>query len=234
MLESTWGATVSDKYSMAEVFGGANYCTACKSFHFEPIVVPEIVGCATRQPLTTGTGALLLSSLFPFVQLQPMIRYLTGDLFRIIPAGCNKPSFQFRGRMAHALFDYDNPDQVLLTGPDIVEAVDHIPEINRGSRFNDLMSVRYKQAAGEVRVKGVVSRSPARTTIDLVTELTFPPALFAERAAEIRSEVRQNLLVQSEYLADAVSNDRIALSVSLVGPGALAPMMKFAGLWVHQ
>ena len=60
ILKSTWGATVSDKYSMAEVFGGANYCMTCKSFHFEPIVVPEIVGCATRQPLTTGTGALLL------------------------------------------------------------------------------------------------------------------------------------------------------------------------------
>ena len=49
-------------------------CVACSHYHFPPSVLPEIDG--------DDIGELILSSLYPFSQVQLFLRYRTGDLLR--------------------------------------------------------------------------------------------------------------------------------------------------------
>ena len=234
VLETTWGAAVHDRYSTGEIFGGANDCSGCGGYHFDPLVVPELVTSGSRQPVEVGTGVLLLTSLFPFVQLQPMIRYSTDDLFDVRPSICPRPSFWYRGRVSHTLFDPADPDVVLLTGVDVIEAIESTPAVSRGTRFRDLVRAQYQQAGGEIRVKGIVELGRGRLDVRIVIELVFPPELYPDRAHDIRTGVEERLLHCSATLSEGAADDRITLSVSLVGPGALDPMMKFRRLWVHQ
>ena len=230
VLRDVWGATISNKYSLAEMFGGAGECLECGGFHFDPVVVPEVVDLTTKEPIDQGTGGLVLTSLYPFVQLQPMIRYWTGDLFEVGDVGCYAPTFRYRGRLNHALLDPDRPDRPLLAGVDLIEALDRHPEVNRTTRFRDLVSVRYQQAGGELKARGIVRRARGTLEIDLVVELAFEPRLYEERTGPLRDQIAEELL-RSPALADVVASGAATFDVELVRPGSLGSIDRFGDFW---
>jgi hypothetical protein len=230
VLQDVWGATISNKYSLAEVFGGASECLRCGGFHFDPFVVPEVVDLATREPIDEGTGALLLTSLYPFVQLQPMIRYWTGDLFDVRDAGCYAPTLRYRGRLNHALLDPNRADRPLLAGVDLIESLDQHPEVNRTIRFRDLVSVQYQQAGGEIKAHGIVTRARGTSEIRLIVELAFEPRLYRERTARLRERINQELM-RSPALAGAVASGEATFDVEFARPGSLGSIDRFGDFW---
>ena len=83
-MTSTWKKRVSDysgarlrkTYGLSEFCeGNAWECPDCGLLHFPPTVYVEIDGFG-------NTGELILSSLYPFSQVQLFLRYRTGDIFR--------------------------------------------------------------------------------------------------------------------------------------------------------
>jgi hypothetical protein len=172
-----------------------------------------------------------LTSLFPFVQTQPMIRYWTGDLFEELPSACAVRGYAYHGRIKHAVFDADEPGQILMTGIDVLEAVDANPEVNRTIRFRDLDSLRYPQAAGAVRVGGTLERRADATAISLNVEVTFQPTLYPERATALRREIIERIMARCSRLEAAITGGRASFDLQLVAPGRASPLERLGPLW---
>ncbi|MDP9495690.1 MAG: phenylacetate--CoA ligase [Actinomycetota bacterium] len=92
-LEQAWGGSYEacDIYGLAEVIGPgvAAECREAKGgMHvFEDHFFPEIVDPETGEPVDEGeTGELVITTLTK--EAQPVIRYRTGDITRLLPGGC--------------------------------------------------------------------------------------------------------------------------------------------------
>lgn len=92
------GAEVIERYSLSEVFGGATKHWPATSFVLDPYVIGEVVD--ERGALVTpgGIGELVLTELFPFVQMQPLIRYRTGDIVLLVNEEDDNFQFEWWGR----------------------------------------------------------------------------------------------------------------------------------------
>lgn len=92
-LEQAWGGSYEacDIYGLAEVIGPgvAAECREAKGgMHvFEDHFFPEIVDPETGEPMDEGeAGELVITTLTK--EAQPVIRYRTGDITRLLPGGC--------------------------------------------------------------------------------------------------------------------------------------------------
>lgn len=102
-VEDFFSSTVDDNYSLSEVHGFARYSAADQCYVYSPFAVAEVVDPWTCERVETGTGELLLTSLFPFTQRFPLIRYRTGDLVFTPGRVALGPLFQVRGRLNRAV-----------------------------------------------------------------------------------------------------------------------------------
>jgi hypothetical protein len=63
-----------------------------------------------------GVGELVLTELFPFVQMQPLIRYRTGDIVLLINDENDDIQFEWLGRRGNCVSAYINGVQTWLLG----------------------------------------------------------------------------------------------------------------------
>jgi hypothetical protein len=148
--EEFWGCPVIDRFGLSEVFGGATLDTACGWWHFDPVCLPEVVGARSRTPISEGVGELVLTSLYPFQQVQPMIRYLTGDLVEVTHARSSRPetlAIRPLGRIRYAVPQPEG-DDFLLYPSTILEVIDAVSDIQRLPRFRDSGQVTDPYAVG--------------------------------------------------------------------------------------
>lgn len=92
-------ASVFEHYSLAEVFGGASKAPGAGAFVSDAHVVAEVLDDDDAATPVGSIGELTLTELFPFVQVQPLIRYRTGDLVQ--RHRCDEPgrvAFRWWGR----------------------------------------------------------------------------------------------------------------------------------------
>lgn len=133
-----WNAELYSSYSLSEINGSSLMCRLHDVYHFGITSIPEVVNPKTLLPVKNGEeGILLLTSLYPFQQAQPMIRYWTGDLFTFIEDNCDcgfsGPSGIFRGRAMHCIDLGDNLSSQLskktICSADILEVLEQFPEV---------------------------------------------------------------------------------------------------------
>jgi len=140
-MEVFFGGKVKDYYSMAEVFGPAEYCNDCNAFHFSPYVIDEVLPVAgSQRPIDEGTGEMTLTPLFPFTQRFMLVRYRTGDLVSVTRVKCRRGSraYRFHGRLKCSVC-LDPVRQLYLGIADIAKALDEIPQLYRErSRARDV------------------------------------------------------------------------------------------------
>jgi len=137
-LEKQWGASVVDRYALSEVFGGATQNPTNGWYHFEPWVISEFLDIATKKPIDEGIGVIVLTSLYPFQQAQPIIRYWTGDLARVshsVPGYHGKPLMQPLGRLGGSIVS--SQGSLILLQSEIADTVDHSPYISNIPWFQD-------------------------------------------------------------------------------------------------
>ncbi len=137
-LERQWSTSIVDRYALSEVFGGATQDTTNGWYHFEPWVIAEVLDVVTQKPVEEGIGVIVLTSLFPFQQAQPIVRYWTGDLARIshsIPGYAGKPLVRPLGRLGASVLS-DQGSLVLLNS-EISETIDHSPYLSNIPWFQD-------------------------------------------------------------------------------------------------
>jgi phenylacetate-coenzyme A ligase PaaK-like adenylate-forming protein len=221
LLSSVWSAHVVDRYSLAEVFGGATRCLRCESFHFDPVVIPEVVNISSQENIREGVGALLLTTLFPFVQMQPMIRYWTGDLVEVSLDSCQPDlSVRFKGRISSTpIWERSGHSKVILCPVDIYECLDGLPDIGVSDRFIDIRAVRDHTAAGALRFRMSVDEHGGRPLLRVEIELRYSPHLYPSRCDELRRQIRANL----QRLSPSIASGEVELGLDFLPPSSLPP-----------
>lgn len=210
LISASWECPIIDRLTMAEAFGGATSCDRCGGYHYDPTVVPEIVRPSSLEPTNNGVGLVAITTLYPFVQMQPLLRYLTGDVGEIFESPCSRRSYRFLGRVEHLLVN-DSKD-VLLTGADILEALDAFPTIAR-CKNNEL---------GLPFAYGTMSHRPGGSlALELILELTFEPALFPAAVDALDANVVAALRNRSPALARALESSEVTLRVVALRPGSI-------------
>ncbi len=92
------GAMLVEKYSLSEIFGGATRTSTAPWFSLDPYVVGEVVDERGSAVEPGAVGELALTELFPFVQMQPLIRYRTGDIVMRLEDDESGLRFEWWGR----------------------------------------------------------------------------------------------------------------------------------------
>ena len=84
-----WNAEIWDTYSLTEVCGRASDCSSHHLHHFDITMIPEVIDPHTKAPLGYDKeGLLALTTLHPFQQAMPLIRYVTDDLAILTDEKC--------------------------------------------------------------------------------------------------------------------------------------------------
>ncbi|MGJ4927682.1 hypothetical protein ACQR1I_20735 [Bradyrhizobium sp. HKCCYLS2038] len=140
---SFWSATVTDRYGLSEIIGGATEDANTGWYYFDPVSIPEVLSVKTRQPLREGIGVVVLTALAPFQTAQPLIRYWTDDLAIVTHKSESFPgrlAIRPLGRLAESIPDPDS-DGWLLTPDVLFSALDERRDIGRKSLFQDTTQV---------------------------------------------------------------------------------------------
>jgi len=228
LLGRLWNARVRDQYSLTEMFGGARECGPGGPWVFDPHVVPEVVHPRTLEPVSSGLGVLLLTSLYPFVQQMPLIRYSTGDLVEIVtpaedPAGLTA---RYAGRAVRSVVDDSGPEVVplLLSGP-LYEALIDLPDIAISPRFTDLPVGAGLELTGDLHyaVDHVPATDGSPEEISLRIGLRYEPWMYPDRVAEVVDRLVEALFRRHPALARRCVERTMVLKVLPLSGEAVPP-----------
>ena len=225
-LQVSWGALVFDRFTLTEAIGGATRCLRCGKFHFDHNVYTEVVDVDTDEPVEEGVGKLLITSLHPFVQMQPLIRYFTGDLVRRTPNACGVSlTIEFLGRMKNCvrLPAELGPDRPwLLFSTTVNDVLSSMPDVRVYDLFANVR-VAKDRTVGSFPLYCVRTAvgERGRTDIDIDIELRYAPHAHRERVRELRQKITNHLMTASAALAQATADGTAALNVSFYAPEAL-------------
>lgn len=90
-------AAIVEKYSLSEIFGGATR-TSSPLYGLDPFVIGEVLD-EQGNPVVDGVpGELVLTELYPLIQMQPLVRYRTGDIVVATHVFPGQPNFSWWGR----------------------------------------------------------------------------------------------------------------------------------------
>jgi len=228
IIRESWQAETVSIYSMAEIIGKATECSMCGLLHFQPFIIAELLDPWSCQQIEEGVGILVLSSLFPFVQMQPRIRYLTEDLFERRRSDCPfSAGYRFLGRKENAGAITAGSRFVPMVLPVLLyEELDKWPDVNRfpypGSE--DLPPA-FTHATGHpifavqtIGDEGSVQES--KLTIQVKVEFRYDPRLFPERVAALSQKLYRVLHEQCASLARQLPHT-IDYSILPLSPGGL-------------
>lgn len=88
-VRQIWGAEIYNAWSMVEVCGSAVECNLHSMYHFDLTMIPEVLDPDSKEPVGYGEeGVLTLTTLYPFQQAMPLIRYWTNDLVILSNEAC--------------------------------------------------------------------------------------------------------------------------------------------------
>lgn len=136
IVNQGWNATYNSSYSCTEI-GGECLENSVRPgvYHHSANLYCEIVDVETFEPVQPGeAGLVLLTSLYPFQQVMPLIRYNTGDIAQYIASPhSNRPfveAFRPIGRIHHCL---QTGVRKFLGTRDVIEALSNFREIPQSS-----------------------------------------------------------------------------------------------------
>jgi phenylacetate-coenzyme A ligase PaaK-like adenylate-forming protein len=232
-LEETWGAPVVDRFGVSEVFGSASQCLNCGWYHFEPFVIPEVVGNNSGEVLLEGSGLLALTALFPFQQAQPLVRYLTGDLVHVTHESSCRPGTTSVKPLGRARFGVPDPnsDLWLITPASVLEAVDEISEIKRIPRFAGVDQIVDPFAIGHPKYRTHWCNGASRLEVKI--ELALSSDVTESRRAEILSDVLREVTRHNSRLQFALQEEVVSVVISScddVNPDLIAQAHS-GGVW---
>lgn len=186
-----WGAQVIDRYGLAEVYGGATEDPETGWYLFDPPCFAEVIDVFDQRRIDRGVGELVLTSLFPFQQAFPLIRYRTGDLVEVSTAlpgheGC--PAIKPLGRL----------DNACIVGRDVIpgavfyEVFDDLAEVARTDILQDSIQLTDRRMLGHPRYSVLSSDTqfPARVTIAVEFATAWARDEMARRCTALAGQIR--------------------------------------------
>lgn len=224
-LERAWGARVQDRFSLTESAAGASLCARCGCFHPDPHLIAEAVDHDGGHPVTTGVGRLVLTNLHPFAQMQPLIRYETGDLVEMRACALSpRPVFRFLGRARNAVSRVGKgPRRWLVFSAELHEVLATLPDLNLYEWFSNVRVAR-DRTVGSLPVMSLAA-APAedgRLCLRLSAELRYAPHCHPARLEELRRLILGHLAaVPGTTLAEDLSSGAVAFETCFLPPGGL-------------
>lgn len=212
-----WGCPVIDRFGLSEIFGGATEDPASGWWHFDPVCIPEVVGRRSRQTITEGIGELVLTALYPFQQVQPLVRYLTGDLVEVTHTRSARPgtlAFRPLGRARYGV-PYSEGDGFLLAPSELLEAIDDVDGVERFPRFRDSSQVSEPYEVGHPRyaTNFKVEGGKVIVTVSVQTQ--------AKNSVRMKTAIHDRLCKLSPRFNQAIASGSAELFVETAG--SLAP-----------
>lgn len=228
LLARLWRATVIDRFSMSEVFGGAVQVVPGGPFLFDTEVVAEVVDPGTLQPVESGVGALVLTSLYPFSQMMPMVRYYTGDLVEVVSGNRFEADLavRFRGRERRSIIEAGPQGTVpLLLAADLYDILEGLPDIAASPRFVGLASTAALEFVGKLHYGVEHERDAAGRVrrISLTLGLRYAPWLHPDRVTNIVTEIRTALYQRTPALSARVQEGSLDFVIEPVTAERIAP-----------
>jgi phenylacetate-CoA ligase len=173
-VRDRWDAVLGATYSMTEIVGAHSRCLDSGWYHFDIFSVAEFVHPITQRPVAPGEeGVAVLTSLYPFQQAQPMLRYWTGDVFTVREGECtcgfSGTSGFFRGRLSECI----EVSAVIpagfgpaIVGPaDVLEVLHRFPELPQFAN-NPRFSLSIDEDEHPVRIALEVEVNPGQRGLE--------------------------------------------------------------------
>ncbi len=225
LLSRLWQAAIQDNYSLTEVFGGATECGIGGPWIFDPHVVAEVVHPRTFEPVESGVGVLLLTTLYPFVQQMPLVRYCTNDLVEVVETGeqDGAPVVRYVGRVPRSVLDVSRAsvEPLLLSGP-LYEILEAYPDIAVSPRFPDLCDDASLELTGDHHFGIDHRHEDGIDRIALRLGLRYAPELFPERVAAVGAGIRAQLYQAHPELARRIGAGTAELEILMQPADAVA------------
>jgi phenylacetate-coenzyme A ligase PaaK-like adenylate-forming protein len=196
LLEQWWGAHIEVLYGFSELrMCNSRICEHCNNFHLPPTCFGEVLDPDNRSPVSESVrrGVLTVTAFYPFVQLEPRIRYYSGDLVEVADVECpfwDEPGFAILGRERYAIRLKTGE---WLTPMDCFNAIADIPDVARSdfpAAFFAGGGPRYRECASP---RFSLERDP--NGIVLNVELRYDPLVWPRRARELCEQIAETLPV---------------------------------------
>jgi phenylacetate-coenzyme A ligase PaaK-like adenylate-forming protein len=108
-IEDWWEAEVDEIYGFSELrMCNSRKCRWCSLFHFPPTCIGEVLDPDGEFSVPDGpqVGTLAVTAFYPYVQLEPRIRYCPGDVVEVAGQACplwGEPGYAVLGREQHSI-----------------------------------------------------------------------------------------------------------------------------------
>lgn len=217
-MEDFFGTSITDNFSMSEMFGGARYCDHCQGFHFEPFVAAEVLDAESGDRIDEGVGELVITPLFPFNQRFVLIRYKTSDLVKVEATDCRagKKAYKFKGRLQRSV---KIAPGIYAGEAEVAKAIDDVPGLSRPP--SDFSILKDPSAPNWPKFK--IKKPRGGDKLKLTAELTFSPE---ERPGLVKNTKKQMVKRLTEGLTPEVGSwlqtNTDALAIRLAAPGTLS------------
>lgn len=128
-----------ERYSLSEVLGGASRVASGTCLRLDGHVVGEVLDADGTPTLAGKPGELTLTELYPLVQLQPLVRYRTGDVVEAVGNGdLHVDGFRWLGRQDSCM---PGPDGWMLRRSLLLDWLCGRPSVTRSSHRAQLRGV---------------------------------------------------------------------------------------------
>jgi hypothetical protein len=183
-LRESFGTALHERFSSSEIFGGASRVPGPDYFVTDPQVIAEVVD---ENGLSLGDGAigmLAMTELYPFVQIQPLIRYVTGDIVEKVGAlAPGQLAFRWLGRVHQCatLKQSDGKEAVTFSYRPLADALGLMPAVARPCVRPPLGPIDFS----DVGLPLVALSATGSFEILVQVELSFDPHFYPDHAQEV-------------------------------------------------
>lgn len=224
-----WAPTqLINRFSLSEIAGGATEMSD-GMMRFDSSIVPEILSINTDESVISGIGELTLTELHPFSQMQPFIRYRTGDLVSVDGISAEgRPKLRLMGRISVTPTLNRNHQTIpLLSMINLRSRLDSEPQLQR-----DPLPEHVKSAAGLGSVLGSWSLAEKPYPIlSILLAPTFNPLMFPLEAQHLADRVADHVKAEMN-----LAGQKNVCDVSVIWkPSVDLPMLgSRPGVWLDQ